>query len=345
MFKSKDIITFSLTALLCGATAFAQDEMPPPPPPPPASQQSASPAMPDPSKVVITVEGEDITQGQLMQMMQQAMMQYSQQVPQQQLQQMAGRIYQDVQNRAIADILLKKEADASGVEVPDEKINEQIERAKGGLPEGMTLENALEQSGMTLEGWKADMKEQMKMQVLIEKAVANVPPVTNEDIKAFYDGNPEMFKNPESVTASHILIKSVPEDTDEQKAAKIKSLEDIKAKIVAGADFAEMAKEHSEGPSNVQGGSLGTFRRGQMVPPFDQAVFSMKPGELSDIVETQFGYHLIKVTDKSEAGVQALDDIKDQLSAYLDNQKKQEAVMAYIGGLREKADITFHNEQ
>lgn len=320
--------------------------MPPPPPAPPGGMGGPgnAPAQPSPDEVVVTVEGTEITHGQLMGQVQQTMMRLSQQMPPQQLQQMAGRIYQEAQNSAIAQVLLAKAAEKKDIQVDEAKVDAQIEQARGSLPEGMSLEDALSQRSMTLDGWKERLRDQMRIEEFVDGIVADVEEATEEEMAEFYEENKEQFRTPASITASHILLSFEEGDTDEQKADKKAKLESLKVELEDGADFAELAKEHSTGPSGPKGGELGTFSKGQMVPPFEEAAFALNPGDISDVVETRFGYHLIKVADKQDEGVQTLEDVRERLADYLTNQKKQGKVMAYIEELREDADITLHNQ-
>ena len=140
--------------------------------------------------------------------------------------------------------------------------------------------------------------------------------------------------------ASHILIKFEETDTDETKAAKKVQIEKIRADIISGTNtFEEAATAHSDCPSKAQGGSLGNFGKGQMVPEFEVAAFTQEIDEVGDVVETQFGYHIIKVTDHQEAGVVPYEESKEQLMVFLTGQKKQEAVSAFIKSLRDSATI------
>ncbi len=139
--------------------------------------------------------------------------------------------------------------------------------------------------------------------------------------------------------ASHILIKVSEDATPEAKAKAKARILDIKKKIEAGADFGEMAKKYSEGPSAANSGDLGYFRRGQMVKPFEEAAFALKPGEMSDVVETKFGYHLIKSIDKKEASVVPFDQLKTRITMYLQQDKMRKAVSAFIDSLRAKSTI------
>ena len=181
----------------------------------------------------------------------------------------------------------------------------------------------------------------MLVRKLVDEKTAKVAEVTPAEIASFYEENADSFKIPESVTASHILLAFKPEDTDATKAQKKKDIEKIRADLLAGGDFATIAAEKSDCPSKKQGGSLGTFSRGQMVPEFEAAAFSQETGKVGEVVETQFGYHLIKTTKHEQAGVRPLADVKDQLKDYLTGKKKQEALLAYIEELKKKSNVEF----
>ncbi len=150
---------------------------------------------------------------------------------------------------------------------------------------------------------------------------------------------PGLFKQPEQVRASHILIKVEPQADESQKAAARKKIQKIQQRLQKGEDFAALAEEFSQCPSSAKGGDLGYFRRGQMVKPFEEAAFALKPGEVSDVVETKFGYHLIKVIEKKSETTIAFEDIKDRLEQYLKQEKVQKEVSLYAQKLKEKAKV------
>ena len=156
--------------------------------------------------------------------------------------------------------------------------------------------------------------------------------VSDEEIKEYYDANPEQFTQGKSVNASHILV-----DTEEKALELIKELE-------GGADFAELAREHSSCPSKEQGGSLGDFSEGQMVPEFDKAVFAMEVGEVTKTpVQTQFGYHLIKLNAKTEERVAELDTVKSQIGDMLLNEKRRKAYESKINQLKLLYPVDYIN--
>jgi peptidyl-prolyl cis-trans isomerase C len=160
-------------------------------------------------------------------------------------------------------------------------------------------------------------------------------------MKDFYEKEKESFNEPEKVTASHILFK-VDEDADaDAKDAKRKAAEAAREKLVKGADFAQLAKEMSDCPSSKQGGNLGSFARGQMVKPFEDAAFSQDVDAIGPVVETKFGYHIIKVTDHSKAEQKTFEDVKDDIESKLEDQKRRELVQAYVAKLEDEADITY----
>jgi peptidyl-prolyl cis-trans isomerase C len=147
------------------------------------------------------------------------------------------------------------------------------------------------------------------------------------------------------VRASHILISTKPTDPNadpNQVKVQAKSkAEDLLKKAKEGADFAALAKENSSCPSAAQGGDLGSFPRGQMVKPFEDAAFALKVGQISDLVETEFGYHIIKVTEHQDPNQIAFDKAKTNILNELTQQKKQEAARKYVDSLRQSAKITF----
>lgn len=350
--KTKITALFVLTAVLTLALAGCSKEEAPSPEEVDLTQAvdlfeqpvKDNPLALAPEDVVVTVAGKDITHGEVMQGVQMTLMQMSRQVPPQQLQQMAGQIYKNVSDTLIANILLTQAAETSSLAVSDDELAAEIAQIEANAPDGMTLQDALKENEIDFDEWKQNLREQMLVRKLVEEKTADVPEAAAVDVASFYEENVDSFKVPETVTASHILLAFTPEDTDETKAEKKDDLAQIRDQIAAGASFEELAAEKSDCPSSQRGGALGTFTRGQMVAEFDEVAFTLEPGALSDIVETQFGYHLIKVTDHQMAGVRSLSEVKDQLQQYLTGQKKQEALLAYIEELKEKSDVTYHKQ-
>ena len=189
---------------------------------------------------------------------------------------------------------------------------------------------------------KIEFERQLTIRALqnrVQKELSEKITVTDEEVKTFYDNNKEQFKQPEQVRARHILI-TVDQDADEDtKKEARKTIEEVKGKIATGEDFAKLATEYSQCPSSSQGGDLGYFSKERMVKPFADAAFNLKQGEVSDIVETKFGYHLIRVDDKKAEEDIAYDNVKEEIRKYLFQSRLEEAHQEYLQGLRDKAEI------
>ena len=174
--------------------------------------------------------------------------------------------------------------------------------------------------------------------------------VTDTEVKKFYDDNPSKFEQPEMVRASHILLMTIDPKTKaelskEVKAAKHKQMEDILKRARAGEDFAKLAKEYSEDPGSKDKGGEYKFPRGQMVPEFEAAAFSLKPGQISDIVTTQYGYHIIKLSEKLPAVKVELAKVADRVKQSLEQQEIQKQFPAYYAKIKQGADVQILDEK
>lgn len=291
--------------------------------------------------VIAVVNGTEITQGQLDGEIASMMARMQGRVPPERMAQMRTQMQQQMLDNLINRQVLFDRIAAENITINDEEFDTAVGELTANLPPGATLEMMLAQSGATIEEFRENFGTELKIRKLIEGHSGGKIEVAEEDALAFYNENKEQFERPESVSASHILISIEADATDEDKAAKRAELEAIRAKIAEGADFEEMAGEHSSCPSKAQGGSLGDFTRGRMVPEFEQAAFTQAIGEVGDVVETQFGYHLIKVTARNEAGSTPFDEVKEQLTRYLSGQKQQEATRTLVEQWVDEAEVTY----
>jgi peptidyl-prolyl cis-trans isomerase D len=166
---------------------------------------------------------------------------------------------------------------------------------------------------------------QVKLDFLLFPFDADVKPnISDEEIETFYRQNFNRYSLPEQRSARHILIKTSEEDSEDILSEKLQRAEQIVQLANSGEDFAELAKQYSEGPSGPRGGDLGSFTRGRMVKAFDDAVFAMNEGEISDIVETQFGFHIIKLEKVDQARIRTLEEVRDEISPILQKQRSSE---------------------
>jgi peptidyl-prolyl cis-trans isomerase C len=304
-----------------------------------------NPLTADPDAVVVRVNGEDITRGEIQQVLDMAMRQAAGQIPPQQLQQMQEQMSQRILEDLITKTLLDQAVNDADIEVSEEDLTAAMDKISAGVPPGQDLETALAESGTSLEELTDNVRLQLATSKFFESMTENIPDATEAEAQEYYDANPDRFQRQESVTAQHILIKFDENDSEEVKAEKKAEIEKIRADIIAEAvTFEDAAAAHSDCPSKAQGGSLGTFPKGQMVPEFELAAFSQDVDEIGEVVETQFGYHIIKVSDHMEEGKVSFDEAKDQIIAFLTAQKKQETVQNYIKSLRDSATIEIVSE-
>lgn len=250
-----------------------------------------------------------------------------------------SQLREQILERLIEEELLYQQSIKEDIEVSEEEIANQLERTRANFPNEEQFQAALSQAGLTVEDLEEQVRRSLAINRLIAQEVGQNFEVTNEEAQAFYDENPQFFQQSEQVEARHILVSTEGVEGEEAMTEARERAEDIKERLEGGADFETLAEEESDGPSASRGGNLGTFGRGQMVPPFEEAAFNLDVGEISDVVETRFGFHIIQVTNKSESGTQAYADAKPQIDQYLSQQKRGEAIQAYLDGLKEDAEI------
>lgn len=225
----------------------------------------------------------------------------------------------------ITTTLVDQEAKKANITITEEDINTEIENLKTQLGGEEALNAALQQSSMTLD----DLKKQIPLQLEIRRLVEPKVKITDEDIQKYYDENKATFNQEEQVRASHILVA-----TKEEADAIVKQLSE-------GADFAELAKEKSSDTgSKDNGGDLDFFKKGDMVAEFADTAFSMKVGETSGAVKTDYGYHIIKVTDRKEAHNYTLAEKKEEITKTLKEQKVSEMSTTWLEELTTGAKIT-----
>ncbi len=309
------------------------------------AQNEAPRPLPSPeppgNAVIMTVDGTPITESEVQERFMARFARQFQQMPPEQQQMLQPQIEQMIMSELISKTLLINAANKADYKVSDEEISKNLKEISDSLPEGATLEQFAAQAGLTVERIRAQLADDMKIRQLIDKITGDVAKPDEAELKKYYDEHPDEFKQDESVQASHILV-STQGITDEAELAKKKSdAEALRAQAVEkkGENFAELATAHSDCPSKAQGGDLGTFSRGQMVPEFEKAAFGQEVGAVGEMVQTQFGYHIIKVTDKKEAKQMAFADVKDDLGEGLFEERKSEKMQAYLEELRGKAKI------
>ncbi|MEN8163770.1 MAG: peptidylprolyl isomerase [Acidobacteriota bacterium] len=297
---------------------------------PTAPQRATTP----PDQVVVTVNGDPVYAGEVQmaaQRMAQSMAQSGQQVDPQQIGQAA-------MGQMVDGMLLVQEAKKRGFKADPDIIKASVEQAETSAGGPEELDVTLAQQGLDRARLHTLIEDSDLVNQLLQQLGEGVE-VSDEEIAAFYEENPTFFEAGEEVSARHILFKVEAGADDETKAAAKAKAEAARKRALEGEDFATLATELSEGPSGPKGGDLGFFTRDRMVAPFADAAFAMMPGETSGVVETQFGYHVIRVEERREARTVPLEEVKDRIRQGLTQEGQGKRVEALLTSLREKAEI------
>jgi foldase protein PrsA len=224
----------------------------------------------------------------------------------------------------IAEKIVELESDKKDLTVKDSEIEEELESIKESYGGEEAFNEALASSGASLDS----VKKNVESFLLTEKLLKDRVSISDDQITEYFEANKDSFAQEEQVQASHILV-------EDEKTAK-----EVKDKLDDGGDFAELAKEYSTDTSNAEsGGELGFFAKGEMVTEFDDKAFAMKKGEISEPVKTEFGYHIIKVTDKKDAKEAVLDDHKEEIKDILFDQALQTEYGTWLEEQKEKYQI------
>lgn len=245
---------------------------------------------------------------------------------------------QEVVDQLIVQELLWQEAKRRDFVVDDEFVDARLQEMKSGFEREVEFLFRIEEGGFTEETYREDIRQQVSVQRMISQGISSGIAISDEDVEHFYNTNIDQMQKPLAVHAQHILITPKSTALADHQAARAEA-ESILAEIRGGADFVEIATSRSEGPSAERGGDLGYFGPGQMVPAFEQAAFALQPGEISEVVQTQFGYHVIRVEDRRGGETAPLEETADQIRSYLRQLALQNAVEVLVTTLREGGEV------
>lgn len=237
-----------------------------------------------------------------------------------------------VANQLVDTNLLLSEGKKSGYNPEASEIEANFEKLKSQFPSQEQFDNTLKEMGDSVETVKERLRDDIILKAYIEGEFYSKISINESDVSKFYSENEEKFVAPYQVKASHILVK-------EEEA-----INDINDKIKSGNSFEELAKEHSECPSSQNGGDLGFFGKGKMVPEFETAAFSLGLNEISEPFKTDFGFHIVKVTEKNEGGKQTLEEVSEGVTRHLEQMEAQKIISTKVTELRESAEIEIDTE-
>lgn len=238
--------------------------------------------------------------------------------------------------------LLFQMCQKSDISVDEQNVNTSLSKVRENFESEEAFQSALKDANMKESDLSARIRKTLAINQLVDEKISRNVVVTDEESREYYDTHPETFMKTEEVRASHILVKVDRDAGEAEKVAALEKIENIQRRIQAGEDFAQLAKENSDCPSSANGGDLGYFERGKMVQEFEDAAFSLKTGSVSDVVQTDYGFHLIKVTDRSEPEAIAYETVKSELEDYLKQKKIQTEVSSFIETLRNDATIEIY---
>jgi peptidyl-prolyl cis-trans isomerase C len=315
----KKYVFFTLIIFICGIMAVGcQKKEKEPVVPTPSEKAVESLGMPsleeaDDSMIIATIDDTTIMKSEVDDEKEKLLRQFSGRFSPQQMAQIEPKLWSQALENLINFKLLLAEADKKDIQAEEKAIEEQISQISGRFQTPDQFREQLAAFGMTEEKLRDDVSNNLKISALLESALTQSADLQEKEIEDFYKNHSENFSTPESVQASHILIKVEPTDGPAEKEQKRQKIATLQEEIKKGADFSQLAREHSDCPSKQRGGDLGSFSRGRMVKPFEDVAFQLKVGEVSGIVDTQFGYHLIKVTDRQEAQVESLEKSREKV--------------------------------
>ena len=266
-------------------------------------------------------------------------------------------------NELIIKKLLEQEIKKKHIKVSSEDIDNKLKTIIDKVGSKDKFNQILKENGISASQFRKDLTDEVKVEKLVD--TISVVSVGDAEAKKFYEKNIEQFKYPDKVRASHILVSANAEEIKEKiassEAGKGLTAEKIDAqvkqemskrlekaqKLLAElkkdpSQFAKIAKDNSDDTMSAkQGGDLGFFAKEEMVEPFANAAFAMKPNTLSDVIVTPYGYHIIYVTDRKKAGAESFEKVKPEIKAFLENQEKVKVLQEYVNTLKNNAKIEY----
>jgi peptidyl-prolyl cis-trans isomerase C len=305
-----------------------------------AAKAPAPPLTPKPipavlPAVVAKVNGEDIPRAEFETTVQNVERRAGRPVPPEQ----RDQVYRGVLDELIAMRLLKQEVTRRQVTATDAEMAEALKQMRGQFPTEAAFKQALTAQRMTVEQLREETRTQVLVSKMLQQEVGSQIDVKPADISGFYEKNPDKFQQPEAVHASHVLITVAEGAAPAVKAAARAKAEDVLKQARAGVDFARLARTYSDDGSKQRGGDLGFFPKGQMVPAFEAAAFALAPNQISDIVESPFGFHVIKVIEKRPAQSVPFAQVAPRIEQYLRQEQQQEKTKAFVDQLRAKGRV------
>ena len=246
---------------------------------------------------------------------------------------------QRILENLVNDVLINQAAEEENVDVSEADVDAALEELRGGFPSEAEFEESLKQVGMTVEDLREQIRGQLVTQAIIDMVAGEIE-VSDEEVQAYYEENEVQFTETAAVKAAHILFATEDKETAERVLGEINDGADLQ-EVRDGADFASLAEQYSIDPASAEkGGDLG-WPSTPYVPEFQEALDQLEMGEISDLVETVFGWHIITVLDEREERVRTLDEAREEIEQIIRQQRQAEAFQQFVNELTEAAEIEY----
>jgi parvulin-like peptidyl-prolyl isomerase len=288
-----------------------------------------------PGDVVISVNGKELKRSELQSKLRHKMNLQKNRIPADQRQLIEEGIRKQLIENFIMRTVLADEADSRNITANQEEIEKETSQIRSRLPSDKKLEDYFRENDIRDE----DIALGIRVSKLVRMEAGQNPAPTQKEISRFYNENKERFTKGESVHVRHILLAINAGDDDETRAAKKAKIDDIRKQLLEGADFARMAALYSDCPSKARGGDLGIININQMVEPIEQAAFSQKVHEIGEVISTEYGHHVIEVLERHPARTVKLEDVKESIVRFLEQEREADAFERMTMRLRQNAEI------
>ena len=289
--------------------------------------------------IAVSVDGKILKKSELESNVKDRLKMLKEKIPADKQKEFSENVKKRLVDEFIMRTLLINEMAKKKIEVSEQEIKVTTDKIKATLPPNKKLDEFLKENKIS----KEDILLGIKVEKFVNLQIDKKTKPTQKEISKFYNDNRDkLFIAPESVHVRHILVTINKGDNDKVKAGKKEKIEKLREQLLKGGDFAEVARKNSDCPSKEVGGDLNFIRRGQTVKPFEDAAFSQEKNVIGPIITTEFGYHIIQVLDRKPAKTIALDEVKDKISAYLDQQKQSKTFADILKKLKENAKIVVY---
>jgi peptidyl-prolyl cis-trans isomerase C len=235
--------------------------------------------------------------------------------------------------------LLYQDSRKAGIKPDANAVTREIAALKQQFPSEAEYRNELSRRNMNEEAMRSQLERNSSLQQYVDRQFVAKVTITDAEMVGYYESHLDLFKQPLQARVSHILVQSDPKWDDVRKQEARRKADQVLKNLKKGQDFAALAREQSDGPTSKNGGDLGYIRRGQLDAQLENAVFKLKAGETSDIIETSYGFHLFKMVDRKPETILAYDVVKEQIRQHLVQEKARQDADLYAKTLRDKASV------